>query len=188
MTGLAAVVAAIQIAAASLVAGPGREPAWAAVGRMRMGTPVATLAIPRLHFHGIGHQGTDARVLALGPGHYPSTALPGQPGTTAFAGHRVTHTHPFLHINDLRRGDTITVTTRWGRFRYRVYRERIVPVTDVSVLANVGFQQLILTACHPPHTALERYVVFARRVPMGAARRVREPATAQDGAHLSMRP
>ena len=122
------------------------------------------LSIPRLHFDGAAHQGIAAPVLALGPGHYPSTALPGQPGTTAFAGHRVTHTHPFLHINDLRNGDVITVTTQWGRFRYRVYRERIVAVNDVSVLSDVGYQQLVLTACHPPHTALKRYVVFARRV------------------------
>lgn len=53
---------------------------------------------------------------------------------------------------------------RWGRFRYKVYRERIVPPTDVSIRRNVGYQQLILTACHPPHTALKRYFVFARRI------------------------
>lgn len=130
----------------------------------RTGSSVATLSIPRLHFDGLAHQGVGAPVLARGPGHYPSTAFPGRPGTTAFAGHRVTHTHPFLEINLLRRGDVITVMTRWGRFRYRVYRERIVSPNDVSVLRNVGFQQLVLTACHPPHTALKRYVVFARRI------------------------
>jgi sortase A len=164
MTGLAALVAAINIAAAAVANAPGREHAGLAAGRVRLGARVAMLSIPRLHFDGAAHQGIAARVLALGPGHYPSTALPGQPGTTAFAGHRVTHTHPFLHINDLRRGDVIIVTTHWGRFRYRVYRERIVPVTDVSVLTDVGYQQLVLTACHPPHTALRRYVVFARRI------------------------
>lgn len=164
MTGLAAVLAAINLAAAAVVHAPGREHAGLAAGRLRLGARVAMLSIPRLHFDGAAHQGIAAPVLALGPGHYPSTALPGQPGTTAFAGHRVTHTHPFLHINDLRNGDVITVTTQWGRFRYRVYRERIVAVTNVSVLSDVGYQQLVLTACHPPHTALKRYVVFARRV------------------------
>jgi sortase A len=139
-----------------------RQASMAAV--RRIGSPVATISIPRLHFEGVVHQGVGAPVLALGPGHYPSSALPGQPGTTAFAGHRVTHTHPFLEINELRRGDVVTVTTNWGRFRYRVYRERIVAPTDVHVLSNRGFQQLVLTACHPPHTALKRYVVFARRI------------------------
>jgi sortase A len=122
------------------------------------------MSIPRIHFAGLTHQGVGAAQLALGPGHYPSTSLPGQPGTVAFAGHRVTHTHPFLEINLLRHGDVITVSTHWGRFRYRVYREEIVSPNDVTVLRDVGFQQLVLTACHPPHTALKRYVVFARRI------------------------
>jgi sortase A len=129
-----------------------------------VGSPLATLSIPRIHFDGLAHQGVGAAQLALGPGHYPSSSLPGQAGTVAFAGHRVTHTHPFLEINLLQRGDVITVKTAWGRFEYRVYREEIVSPGDTAVLRNVGFQQLVLTACHPPHTALKRFVVFARRI------------------------
>ena len=129
-----------------------------------VGSPVATLSIPRIHFDGLAHQGVGGAQLALGPGHYPSTSLPGQSGTVAFAGHRVTHTHPFLEINLLRLGDVITVKTAWGRFRYRVYREEIVSPGNTTALRNVGFQQLVLTACHPPHSALKRFVVFARRV------------------------
>lgn len=141
-----------------------QTPAALSPGAFRLGAQVATLSIPRIGFDGAAHQGIDADVLALGPGHYPTTALPGEPGTVAFAGHRVTHTHPFLEINLLRRGDVITVTTSWGRFRYEVYREAIVSPTDVTVLRNVGFQQLVLTACHPPHSATKRFVVFARRI------------------------
>lgn len=163
---VAAVVAsaAVTVGSPARKPAPDRQPAARSVGRMHMGAPVATMSIPRLSFRGLAHQGVAASVLALGPGHYRSTVLPGAPGTTAFAGHRVTHTHPFLHINELRFGDLITVTTRWGRFRYEVYREQIVPVTDVGVLDDVGIQQLVLTACHPPHSALKRYVVFARRI------------------------
>ena len=160
---LTALIASISASVGASTGMPGRQPQVLSAG-LRTGAPVATLSIPRIHFDGTAHQGVGARVLALGPGHYPNTVLPGQAGTVAFAGHRVTHTHPFLEINLLRRGDIITVTTRWGRFRYRVYREQIVPPTDVSILRNVGFQQLVLTACHPPHTALDRYVVFARRI------------------------
>jgi len=158
-----ALLAAVLASVASVSGTPGRHVQTMSAG-LRLGVPVATLSIPRLHFDETVHQGVAASVLALGPGHYPSTALPGQAGTTAFAGHRVTHTHPFLNINLLRRGDVITVHTRWGRFRYKVYRERIVSPTDVGILNNVGYQQLVLTACHPPHTALKRYVVFARRI------------------------
>jgi sortase A len=158
-----ALLAAVLASVASVSGTPGRHVQTMSAG-LRLGVPVATLSIPRLHFDETVHQGVAASVLALGPGHYPSTVLPGQAGTTAFAGHRVTHTHPFLNINLLRRGDVITVKTRWGRFRYKVYRERIVSPTDVGILSNVGYQQLVLTACHPPHTALKRYVVFARRI------------------------
>src|SRR5438105_7216947 len=132
--------------------------------RVQDGALVATISVPRLGLRDPVHQGVSAGALASGPGHYRSTAFPGAAGTVAFAGHRVTHTHPFLRINLLRRGDVIVVQTAWGAFRYRVYRERIVPATDVAVLRDVGFQQLVLTACHPPHTALKRYVVFARRI------------------------
>jgi sortase A len=157
-------IAALASSAGLLGGTPARLPAAISPSPLGLGAPVATLSIPRIHFHGLAHQGVGATQLALGPGHYPSSAYPGQPGTVAFAGHRVTHTHPFLQINLLRRGDVITVSSKWGTFRYRVYREKIVSPTDVSVLRNVGFQQLVLTACHPPHTALDRYVVFARRI------------------------
>jgi sortase A len=163
---MTALLTALLASVASFNGAPGRHIQTVSAG-LHLGAPVATLSIPRLHFDETVHQGVAASVLALGPGHYPSTSLPGQPGTTAFAGHRVTHTHPFLNINLLRRGDVITVSTRWGRFRYRVYRERIVSPTDVGILSNVGYQQLVLTACHPPHTALKRYVVFARRIDGG---------------------
>jgi sortase A len=158
-----ALLAGLLASIASFNGAPGRHIQTMSAG-LHLGAPVATLSIPRLHFDQTAHQGVAASVLALGPGHYPSSSLPGQPGTTAFAGHRVTHTHPFLNINLLRRGDVITVSTKWGRFRYRVYRERIVSPTDVGILDNPGYQQLVLTACHPPHTALKRYVVFARRI------------------------
>lgn len=159
-----ALLAAVVAASVTSVNGAlGRHIQMVSAG-LHLGAPVATLSIPRLHFDETVHQGVAASVLALGPGHYPSTSLPGEAGTTAIAGHRVTHTHPFLHINLLRRGDVISISTAWGRFRYRVYRERIVSPTDVGILNNLGYQQLVLTACHPPHTALKRYVVFARRI------------------------
>jgi sortase A len=128
------------------------------------GAPVGTVSIPRLHARLEIHEGVTAAVLALGPGHYPRTSLPGLPGTTAIAGHRVTHTRPFLELNRLRKGDTISIRTSWGTFTYRVYAERIVAPTARWVLRKRSFQQVVLTACHPPGTAARRYVVFARRV------------------------
>src|ERR1700747_346185 len=90
-------IAALASSASVRGGTPARLPA--AMSPLRLGAPVATLSIPRIHFDGLAHQGVGATQLALGPGHYPSSAYPGEPGTAAFAGHRVTHTHPFLQIN-----------------------------------------------------------------------------------------
>jgi sortase A len=138
--------------------------ALAGAPHLRVGAPVGVLVIPRLQLRTVVHEGIGGAVLANGPGHYPGTSLPGGAGTVAVAGHRVTHTRPFLQINRLRRGDLIYFTTRRGRFTYRVVKERIVRPRAIWVLRRTGRQQLVLTACHPPHTARFRYVVFAVRV------------------------
>lgn len=128
-----------------------------------IGAPIGTLRIPRLHESVTFRQGVGADVLQYGPGHYPMTKLPGQLGTVAIAGHRTTHTHPFLHLNDLRRNDDIAVTTDRRTFTYRVYAMRIVRPTSVWVLMlRSRTPRLVLTACHPPHSASFRLVVFAR--------------------------
>jgi sortase (surface protein transpeptidase) len=77
--------------------------------------------------------------------------------TVAIAGHRTTHTHPFLHLPDLRRGDKIQL----GDAHYVVRRSRIVRPSQLWVLRYSG---LVLSACHPAGSAHFRYVVFAARV------------------------
>jgi sortase A len=60
----------------------------------------------------------------------------------------------------------------YGRFTYRVERTRIVPPTALWVTDRVGYDRLILSACHPLYSAAKRIVVFARlvdTVPRGAA-------------------
>ena len=103
-------------------------------------------------------------MLARGPGHYPGTSLPGQGGTIGIAGHRVTHTRPFLRINELCRNALIVLTRGSQRHVYRVSAMRIVAPTEVwPVRRRPGAETLVLTACHPPRTDLRRLVVFAVR-------------------------
>lgn len=130
-----------------------------------LGHVIGTLRIPRLHETETFRQGVAADVLQFGPGHYPETHLPGEAGTIAIAGHRTTHTHPFLHLNDLRANDRIFITAHGRRFVYRVYAMKIVRPTDVWVLMlRSRVPRLVLTACHPPHSAAFRIVVFARQI------------------------
>ena len=49
-----------------------------------------------------------------------------------------------------------------GRFTYVVEKTRLVEPSEVSVKDKVGYERLILTACHPLYSAAQRIVVFAR--------------------------
>ncbi len=51
---------------------------------------VGNLKIPRVGLDQIIVEGVTEHQLAMGPGHYPGTALPGEPGNAAVAGHRTT--------------------------------------------------------------------------------------------------
>jgi sortase A len=136
-------------------------------GRVIRREPLKGDAIARIDIPGIGVseyvvEGTDVGSLRKGPGHYPETPLPGDPGTAAIAGHRTTYGAPFREIDQLERGQPITIDMPDGRFVYRVERTTIVDDQDLSVLDRVGYQRLVLSACHPLYSAAERVIVFAR--------------------------
>jgi sortase A len=128
------------------------------------GEAIGRIAIPRIHASYVMVQGTTAASLRKGPGHYPSTTLPGLPGTVAVAGHRTTYLAPFRHVDRLRHGDRITVEMPYGRFTYAVQKLKIVLPTALWVTKDVGYDRLVLSACHPLFSASHRIVVFARLV------------------------
>ena len=64
--------------------------------------------------------------LARGPGHFPGTALPGEVGNFAVAGHRATHGEPFAHLDKLEEGDPVVVETVDGWLVYDVTWVRIL--------------------------------------------------------------
>lgn len=132
------------------------------------GTAIATVRIPSIGVSAPLYEGTSASVLSRGPGHYPGTGLPGQGRTIGIAAHRTTYTKPFARLNQLRAGDRITISSRKRMPAvYRVYRMAIVRPTQVSVLRPTRFEQVVLTACHPPKSDRFRLVVFAKRVEHG---------------------
>jgi sortase A len=128
------------------------------------GDAIARIDLPAIHKRVFVVEGTDTSNLRKGPGHYPKTPLPGEHGTVAIAGHRTTYGAPFRHIDDLHTGDTIFIDMPDGTFVYRVDRTRIVPADATWVTRPVGHDQLVLTACHPLHSAAQRIVAFARFV------------------------
>lgn len=108
---------------------------------------------------------TGADQLALGPGHYSHTPLPGEPGNAGIAGHRTTYGAPFGDLDELERGDHVVVTTATGTHRYEVARSKVVAPDDVWVLGpdplGTGADTLTLTTCHPRFSDRQRLVVWA---------------------------
>jgi sortase A len=137
------------------------------------GDAVGRIRIPRISADFVMVKGSQPADLRKGPGVYDQTALPGVPGTTAVAGHRTTYLAPFRHIDELRRGDRITVEMPYATFTYRVEGTRIVDPDALWILKRVRYDRLVLSACHPLFSAAQRIVVFARLarvVPLRAAR------------------
>ena len=128
------------------------------------GKPIGTILIPRIDLDAVVVQGTDTASLQKGPGHYPDTALPGQGKTIGVAGHRTTYLAPFRHIDQIEPGDEVVIEAPYGDFIYGVTKTEIVDPEDVGIVDNVGFERLVLTACHPLYSAAERYAIFARLV------------------------
>lgn len=103
----------------------------------------------------------------LGAGHHPGTAMLGQVGNFALAGHRTTYGRPFHDIARLQAGDPIVLETADAYDVYTVTDHEIVTPDRVDVVAPVpghpGLQpterMITLTACHPMYSAAERYVV-----------------------------
>ena len=129
------------------------------------GDAIARISVPSIGVDEYVVEGTDTANLRKGPGHYPSTPLPGDGGTTAIAGHRTTYGAPFRRIDDLDRGDRIVVEMPRRSYSYWVEQVKIVEPTDLSVLKRVGHARLVLSACHPLYSAAQRVIVFAKEEP-----------------------
>jgi sortase A len=133
-------------------------------GKANPGDPLGRIQIPKIGANFVIVQGTDAGDLREGPGHYVNTPLPGEPGTVAIAGHRTTFLAPFRDIDELKPSDPIHMQMPYGDFTYSVQRTRIVDPSATWVMRKIGYDRLVLTACHPLYSAAQRIVVTARLV------------------------
>ena len=78
------------------------------------GHAVALLQIPRLDVNLVVVQGDGAAQLRGGPGHRPSTPLPGKPGNSVVLGHRDGWGAPFADLADLRPHKDLIVAEAHG--------------------------------------------------------------------------
>jgi len=122
------------------------------------------LEIPRVNLSVIVLEGDDDAILKLGVGHVPGTAVPGQAGNAALAGHRDTF---FRSLRGIQKGDEIRWTSPEYSGQYRVESMRIVDPTDLGVLDPTDNSSLTLITCYPFNfigSAPQRFIVRARLV------------------------
>jgi sortase A len=156
-----------------------------------LGTGIANLYIPRLgnDYAFTIVQGTDESSLEKGPGHYVGTALPGQRGNFAIAGHRVGKGEPFLNLDHLKPGDDVIIETKTNWYVYVVGGDARTGDLRVKDVNNVPGREIIdpsenrvllpvpdnpgkdptntdryltMTTCHPKFTARQRMIVYGR--------------------------
>jgi sortase A len=130
--------------------------------RSDRGDAIGRVRIPAIGVNSVMVEGTGTTDLREGPGHYPSTPLPGLRGTVAVAGHRTTYGAPFRNIDRVGRGDEIVVEMPYARFVYAFEREQIVRPDALEVIRRVRYDRLVLSACHPKYSAAKRIILFAR--------------------------
>jgi sortase (surface protein transpeptidase) len=169
-------------------AAPVEQPFTPAPISVGVGDPFAVLHIPRLaaDYSRVIVEGAAQDQLAQGPGHYIGTAMPGEQGNLAIAGHRVGRGSPFLDLDQMRPGDPIVVETADAWFVYRVLGDpatgsfddpsgipgqEIVRPEAVSVISPTpggpaegpaSGAYLTLTTCHPKYSAQQRLIIHAR--------------------------
>jgi sortase A len=128
------------------------------------GGVLGEIQVPRLHLKAIVVQGDSHTILRRAVGHIPETALPGEPGNVALAGHRDTFFRP---LRNVRLGDSITLQTPTGAFQYVVESTEVVPATAVEILNATPGHTLTLITCFPFDyigPAPNRYIVRAREL------------------------
>ena len=143
---------------------PERVRAWQLASSGRGATaPLAVLRIPKIHLEVPVLEGTDDVTLDYGVGHVEGTALPGNGGNVAIAGHRDGF---FRGLKDIARDDVLQLDTGRGLETYVIEDIWLVDPEDVWVLEPTGSSKLTLVTCYPFYyvgSAPRRYIVRASR-------------------------
>jgi sortase A len=119
------------------------------------------IQIPKIGLDQVVHEGVEQMVIDAGPAHWPGTAAFGSWGNVVLAGHRTTHTEPFLRVAELVPGDPIILSDAEGTYTYHVTGIEIVPNTALSIVDQHPGRSLTIFSCHPIGSSAQRIVVHA---------------------------
>jgi sortase A len=121
------------------------------------------MRVPAVGYSAVVRQGIGLHVLDAGPGHYPSTPWPGQPGNVGVAGHNTF----WLAFSRLKPGHRVEIQTQHALYVYEITGSQVVSPTDRTVLASTSDNRLTLTTCYPLWAgvlATKRLIFSAREI------------------------
>ncbi|GIH05881.1 hypothetical protein Rhe02_39480 [Rhizocola hellebori] len=141
---------------------PTAAPTATATKGPNMANVIAKLYIPRLNKQWVVVQGVTQADIRYAPGHYPRSAMPGEDGNFAVAGHRNRAT--FWDLDLLQAGDKIIVESKTTWFIYKVSTSKVVLPNQVEVVQPVPPGQsagklITLTTCNPKFNNYQRLII-----------------------------
>ena len=119
------------------------------------------VSIPKIHINLMLVEGVTKQALKFAVGHMPGTAMPGEVGNCALAGHRsYTFGEYFNRLDEVEVGDEIQITRGKETYTYKVYESFLVEPTEVWVTEPIENKKIVtLITCHPVVKATHRLIV-----------------------------
>jgi LPXTG-site transpeptidase (sortase) family protein len=128
------------------------------------GEVIGEIQVPRLGLTAVVVQGDSPATLRHAVGHMAKSALPGEWGNVALAGHRDTLFRP---LRGIQVGDEIRFKTIEQNFKYVVESMEVVAPTNIQVLKPTSGHDLTFITCFPFYyvgPAPKRFIVRARQI------------------------
>lgn len=119
------------------------------------------VSIPKIDINLMLVEGVTRQALKFAVGHMPGTAMPGEVGNCALAGHRsYTFGEYFNRLDEVEVGDEIQITRGKETYTYKVYESFLVEPTEVWVTEPIEDKKIVtLITCHPVVKATHRLIV-----------------------------
>lgn len=119
------------------------------------------VSIPKIGVDLMFVEGVTKQALKFAVGHMPGTAMPGEAGNCAIAGHRsYTFGEYFNRLDEVEVGDEIQITIGKENYTYKVYESFLVEPSEVWVTEPIEDKKVVtLITCHPVVKATHRLIV-----------------------------
>ena len=127
------------------------------------GTQYATIEIPKINVNLPVYFGDTLDILKNGVGHSSGSYFPGEGGSIIYMGHNSKNI--FRRFSELQIGNEITVTTEYGKYKYKIYDMKLINETDIDQVPIQDEKEILMIyTCYPFNNvgyATQRYVVYA---------------------------